>query len=47
MSLEDHPVVLYDGLCGLCDGVVQFLLQRDKKDVFRFAAQQATLLGIF
>ena len=41
MSLEDHPVVLYDGLCGLCDGVVQFLLQRDKKDVFRFAAQQS------
>jgi predicted DCC family thiol-disulfide oxidoreductase YuxK len=38
--VENRPVVLYDGLCGLCDGVVQFLLRHDRKDVFRFAAQQ-------
>ena len=42
-SREDNPIVLYDGLCGLCDGVVQFLLQQDKKDIFRFAAQQSEL----
>ncbi len=34
-------IVLYDGLCGLCDGVVQFLLRHDSKDVFRFAPQQS------
>ena len=39
--LKVHSIVLYDGLCGLCDGVVQFLLRRDKKDIFRFAAQQS------
>jgi len=33
-------IVLYDGLCGMCDGVVQFLLRHDKKDTFRFAPQQ-------
>ena len=33
-------IVLYDGLCGLCDGVVQFLLRHDKKDSFRFGPQQ-------
>ena len=38
---EDRMIVLYDGLCGLCDGVVQFLLRRDSKDVFRFAPQQS------
>jgi predicted DCC family thiol-disulfide oxidoreductase YuxK len=38
---ENRPIVLYDGLCGLCDGVVQFLLRHDRKDVFRFAAQQS------
>jgi predicted DCC family thiol-disulfide oxidoreductase YuxK len=35
-----HSIVLYDGLCGMCDGVVQFLLRHDRKDAFRFAPQQ-------
>lgn len=34
-------MVLYDGVCGLCDGVVQFLLRHDKKDSFRYAPQQS------
>jgi predicted DCC family thiol-disulfide oxidoreductase YuxK len=38
---EHRLIVLYDGLCGLCDGVVQFLLRHDTKDVFRFAPQQS------
>jgi len=38
---DDRLIVLYDGLCGLCDGVVQFLVRRDKEDVFRFAPQQS------
>lgn len=33
-------IVLYDGLCGMCDAVVQFLLRHDSKRVFLFAAQQ-------
>jgi len=40
-SHQNHPIVLYDGLCGLCDGVVQFLLRHDTSDVFRFAPQQS------
>jgi predicted DCC family thiol-disulfide oxidoreductase YuxK len=39
-STDRRRIVLYDGLCGMCDGVVQFLLRRDKKDSFRFAPQQ-------
>ena len=38
---DDHLIVFYDGLCGLCDGVVQFLLRHDTRDVLRFAAQQS------
>lgn len=34
-------LVLYDGECGLCDRAVQFLLERDSKDVFVFAALQS------
>jgi len=40
-SRQDRLIVLYDGLCGLCDGVVQFLLRHDTKDLFRFAPQQS------
>jgi predicted DCC family thiol-disulfide oxidoreductase YuxK len=39
-STNVSRIVLYDGLCGMCDGVVQFLLRHDKKDAFRFAPQQ-------
>jgi predicted DCC family thiol-disulfide oxidoreductase YuxK len=36
----DTILVLYDGICGLCHGAVQFLLRRDHHDRFRFAALQ-------
>jgi predicted DCC family thiol-disulfide oxidoreductase YuxK len=36
-------LVLYDGVCGLCNGVVKFLLARDRRDRFRFAALQSEL----
>ena len=35
-----EAVLFYDGVCGLCDRVVQFVLRRDHKDRFRFAALQ-------
>lgn len=37
---ESHPVVLFDGVCNLCNRSVQFIIRRDKKDQFRFAALQ-------
>lgn len=41
-------LVLYDGVCGLCNGLTQFILKRDSEDHFRFASLQsefaATLL---
>ncbi len=42
MSLpEDTPIVLYDGVCGLCNRLVQFILKRDVHDRFRFASLQS------
>ncbi|WP_200817928.1 DCC1-like thiol-disulfide oxidoreductase family protein [Parabacteroides chinchillae] len=29
-------IILFDGICNLCNGVVCFLIKRDKKAVFRF-----------
>ena len=40
-ALNSNPIVLYDGVCGLCNHLVQFLLQRDKRDRFRFASLQS------
>lgn len=34
-------LVLYDGVCGLCNRLVQFMLRRDRADRFRFAALQS------
>lgn len=36
-------LVLYDGVCPLCDHFVQFLLRIDGKDQLRFAALQGSL----
>src|SRR5882672_11164016 len=38
---ESNPIVLYDGVCGLCNRLVQFLLKRDTHDRFRFASLQS------
>jgi predicted DCC family thiol-disulfide oxidoreductase YuxK len=32
------PILLYDGLCGLCHRVVQFILRHDRRAIFRFAS---------
>jgi len=37
---ETHPVLVYDGVCLLCDGYVQWLLARDKAETFRYVALQ-------
>lgn len=38
--VSDSPVLLYDGLCGFCDGAVQFILRHDRKKTLRFATLQ-------
>ena len=38
--MPDSPVLLYDGLCGFCDGTVQFILRHDRKKTLRFATLQ-------
>jgi predicted DCC family thiol-disulfide oxidoreductase YuxK len=38
-----HPILLYDGVCGLCNRTVRFVLRRDRRDLFRFASLQSAL----
>lgn len=39
---ENKKIVLFDGVCNLCDTAVPFIIKHDKKDVFRFASLQST-----
>ncbi|WP_254451291.1 thiol-disulfide oxidoreductase DCC family protein [Hymenobacter sp. UV11] len=34
-------VVLFDGVCNLCNGLVQFIIRYDRAGRFRFAALQS------
>jgi len=36
-----HPILLYDGVCGLCNRSVQVIFRRDRNAVFRFASLQS------
>jgi len=43
-KMEDHtnaPLILFDGVCNLCNASVQWVLLRDKAGIFRFAALQS------
>jgi predicted DCC family thiol-disulfide oxidoreductase YuxK len=43
MANPDNPIILYDGVCDLCNRMNQFVLARDRRDHFRFAALQSEL----
>ena len=38
---DDAPLLLFDGDCNLCHGAVQFVIRRDRRARFRFAALQS------
>jgi predicted DCC family thiol-disulfide oxidoreductase YuxK len=38
---RSNPIILYDGVCALCNRFVQFVLKRDSQDRFRFASLQS------
>ncbi len=40
-SLTDHPLVLFDGYCNLCNSSVQLIIRNDKKAWFHFASLQS------
>jgi len=40
-----HAVVLFDGVCNLCNGFVQFVIPRDPDGYFQFAALGSEAAG--
>ena len=39
--MHTKSVIFFDGLCNLCNGAVQFVIERDQKNVFQFASLQS------
>jgi predicted DCC family thiol-disulfide oxidoreductase YuxK len=35
-----EKIILFDGVCNLCNSTVQFIIKRDKKKQFKFASLQ-------
>lgn len=40
---KDKKIILFDGICNLCDNAVQFIIKHDKNDIFRFVSLQSEL----
>ncbi|ADV51068.1 thiol-disulfide oxidoreductase DCC [Cellulophaga algicola DSM 14237] len=36
-----HKIILFDGVCNLCNSSVQLIIKNDKKDEYRFASLQS------
>ncbi|WP_397299353.1 thiol-disulfide oxidoreductase DCC family protein [Nonlabens ulvanivorans] len=43
MKNKQNDVILFDGVCNLCNGAVTFIIKRDRKNHFRFAALESDI----
>lgn len=40
---DNKKIVLFDGVCNLCNDAIQRIIKHDKKDIFRFASLQSEI----
>lgn len=40
MADNHHAIIIFDGICNLCNGFIRLVIRRDKKSYFRFATLQ-------
>ena len=40
---DNKKIILFDGVCNLCNGFIQFIIKRDKQDTFRYASLQSEI----
>ena len=45
--VRDGPVVLFDGVCHMCDEFVEFVLRHDRRGRFRFLSLQSALADTY
>ena len=39
-SIKNNNIIIYDGVCNLCDSFVLFVIDRDKNNKFKFTSLQ-------
>ncbi len=40
---ENKKIIVFDGICNFCNGAINFIIKRDKEDIFRFVSLQSNL----
>lgn len=43
IETNQDPIILFDGVCNLCNAAVQFVIKHDKNRYFRFASLQSEI----
>ena len=41
--INDKKIIRFEGVCNLCNGAVTYIIKRDKKNIFKFAALQSEI----
>jgi len=39
--MQNHHIILFDGVCNFCNFWVNFIIDRDENDIYKFAAMQS------
>ena len=40
---DNYSIILFDGICNFCNSSVNFIIKRDKGNIFRFASLQSEI----
>lgn len=43
MKKDNQPIIMFDGICNVCNHWVQFVIKRDPKGIFKFLSLQSNL----
>lgn len=41
LTTMENPILLFDGVCNFCDSTINFVIERDKKNLFKYASLQS------
>jgi len=44
---KQNDVILFDGVCNLCNGAITFIINRDRKNHYRFASLQSDIGALY
>ncbi len=42
-DFQEHPIILFDGVCSFCNASVHYIISKDTKRIFKFAALSSAI----